>query len=113
MIPKKRPSVTEIPEIKRKELINSKKLGSEFAENSHLNAIYTSRLLNSFFSKCSTIYSSSKDYTSIELGFDISFSSPSLNLNSKNQSSSTICHPNAIYTSNSNALATVATSLKK
>ncbi|RIA88000.1 hypothetical protein C1645_827001 [Glomus cerebriforme] len=63
-----------------------------------------------FYFKCSTIYSSSKDYTSIELGFNISFSSPPLNLNSKNQSSSTICHPNAIYTSNSNTLATVATS---
>ncbi|RIA81190.1 kinase-like domain-containing protein [Glomus cerebriforme] len=130
--PKKRPSVTEIhktfsnwlygninieqfnqAEIKREELINSKKLGPEFAEKPHPDAIYTSGPLSSFISKCSSINSSLKDYTSIELGFDISFSSPSPNLNSTIQNSSTILHPNAIHTSNLNPLATVATSLKK
>ncbi|RIA81259.1 kinase-like domain-containing protein [Glomus cerebriforme] len=131
--PKKRPSATKIrktfnkwvfrknddleqfnqAEIRRKELINSKKLGPEIAENPHPNAIYTSRPLSSFISKCSTISSSLKDYSSIELKFDISFSSPSSNLNSTIQNSSTIWHPNAFHTSNFNLLATVATSLKK
>ncbi|RIA81188.1 kinase-like domain-containing protein [Glomus cerebriforme] len=115
--PKKRPSIRKIrntfgswfhrnnntakqfnqAEIKRKELINLKKLGPEFAEKPNPNAIYTSRPLN---------------YTSVELALDISFSS-SPNSNSMIQNSSTIWHPNANYNRSSNTLATVATSPKK
>ncbi|RGB23676.1 kinase-like domain-containing protein [Rhizophagus diaphanus] len=86
---KKRPSITEIrktvakwffknkhiepfiqAENKRKELINLEKLGPEFSEKFHPKAIFTSRLLTSYISKCSSI-NSSKDYTSIELKLDI------------------------------------------
>ncbi|CAG8513227.1 15015_t:CDS:2 [Rhizophagus irregularis] len=63
-------------DLKRKKLIDSKKLGPEFSEKSHPNAIYTSKLLSSYiskcssiFSKCSSINSSSKDYISNELEF--------------------------------------------
>ncbi|RIA83142.1 hypothetical protein C1645_475478 [Glomus cerebriforme] len=92
--PKKRPSVTEIrktcgrwvyrnknieqfnqAEIKRNELINSKKLGPEFAEKTHPNAIYTSISLSSFISKCSSIQSS-EDYYSIERELDIDIERP-------------------------------------
>ena len=73
--PKKRPSITEIhktfsdwfsnkygeqfeqAESKRSELIDSKKLGPKFAKELHPKAIYTSRLLSSFISKCSSINS--------------------------------------------------------
>ncbi|GBC38285.2 kinase-like domain-containing protein [Rhizophagus irregularis DAOM 181602=DAOM 197198] len=57
-------------ESKRMELINSRKLGPEFSEKPHPNAIFTSRPLSSFISKCSSI-NSSKDYTSLELELDI------------------------------------------
>ncbi|RIA91102.1 hypothetical protein C1645_132733 [Glomus cerebriforme] len=129
--PKKRPSIKKIrntfgswyyknknieqfnnAEIKRKELINSKKLGPEFTEKPHPDAIYTSRPLGSLISRFSSINSSLKDYTSLELELDISFSS-SPNSNSTIQNSSTVWHPNAIYNRPSNTLATVATSLKK
>ena len=75
--PKKRPSATEVrltfdgwyfkhkhddlfnkAELKRSELIDSKKLGPKFAKERHPKAIYTSRLLSSFISKCSSINSS-------------------------------------------------------
>ncbi len=75
--PKKRPSIKKIrntlggwsfrkkhddifnqAEVKRMELINSKKLGPEFSEKPHTNAIYTSRPLSFFISKCSSINSS-------------------------------------------------------
>ncbi|RGB40230.1 hypothetical protein C1646_753604 [Rhizophagus diaphanus] len=97
--PKKRPSINEIyyissewialfdqsfinqfdqAELIRKELIDSKKLGPEFSEKPHPKAIYTSRSLNSYISKCSSIFSkcssisfTSNDYTSEELKFDI------------------------------------------
>src|SRR5438046_2857428 len=49
-------------EVKRMELINSKKLGPEFSKKPHPKAIYTSRPLSSFISnisKCSSINSSS------------------------------------------------------
>jgi hypothetical protein len=46
-------------ELKRKDLIDSKKLGPNFSENPHPKAIYTSRLLNSYISKCSSINFSS------------------------------------------------------
>ncbi|RIA81258.1 hypothetical protein C1645_837293 [Glomus cerebriforme] len=126
---KKRPSVAKIhkilgswiygnnkkqlnqAKIKRKELINSKKLGPEFAEKPNSEAIYTSRPLSSLISKCSSIYSFSKDYTSTEREFDISFSS--LNANTTIQKSSAIWHPNAIRARSSDTLATAATSLKK
>ncbi|CAB5206530.1 unnamed protein product [Rhizophagus irregularis] len=89
--PEKRPSMKEVrntlvswslrninieqfiqAEIKRKELIKSKKLPKFI--NPHSKAIYTSRLLSFFISKCSSIYSS-KDYISNELDFDIDISS--------------------------------------
>jgi hypothetical protein len=47
----------EQAEIKRRELMNSKKLGPEFAEKPHLGAIYTSRPLSSLISKSSSINS--------------------------------------------------------
>jgi serine/threonine protein kinase len=70
--PRKRPSISDIKktcntwngsvfdqaELKRKKLIDSKKLGLEFSRNSHPKAIYTSRLLNSYISKCSSRFSS-------------------------------------------------------
>ncbi|CAB4400545.1 unnamed protein product [Rhizophagus irregularis] len=68
-------------ELKRKDLIVSKKLGSKFSEKSHPKAIYTSRSLNSYISKCSSIFSkctfinSSNDYTSEELELDIDIKS--------------------------------------
>ncbi|GBC38281.2 kinase-like domain-containing protein [Rhizophagus irregularis DAOM 181602=DAOM 197198] len=87
--PEKRPTITEIrktfgkwffknkhiepfnqAEIKRIELINLKKLGPESSEKPHPNAIFTSRPLSFFISKCSSI-NSSKDYTSLELELDI------------------------------------------
>ncbi|RIA83945.1 kinase-like domain-containing protein, partial [Glomus cerebriforme] len=77
--PKKRPSIKKIrntfgswffknknreqfdqAEIKRNELISSKKLGPEFIEKPHSKAIYTSRPLNSLISKYSSINSSLK-----------------------------------------------------
>ncbi|GET58751.1 kinase-like domain-containing protein [Rhizophagus irregularis DAOM 181602=DAOM 197198] len=108
--PKKRPSISEIwdtcslwynhyrsvsiisssdyiiqfaqAELKRKDLIVSKKLGSKFSEKPHPKAIYTSRSLNSYISKCSSIFSkyssinfSSNDYTSNDLEFDIDIKS--------------------------------------
>jgi serine/threonine protein kinase len=76
--PKKRPSIYEIEdifhywtsilhrsdqlkqaELKRRELIDSKKLGPEFSKKPHPKAIYTSRSLNSYISKCSSINFSS------------------------------------------------------
>ncbi|CAB4472813.1 unnamed protein product [Rhizophagus irregularis] len=47
-------------EAKRAKLIESKKIGPEFAEKRHLGAIYTSRPLSALISKCSSIYSFSK-----------------------------------------------------
>ena len=76
--PKKRPDITDITyfswrnrygkqikeleqaELKRKELINSKKLGPKFSGKPHPKAFYTSRLLSSFISKCSSVNFSSK-----------------------------------------------------
>ncbi|CAG8543968.1 3583_t:CDS:2 [Rhizophagus irregularis] len=65
-------------ELIREELIDSKKLGPEFSEKPHPKAIYTSRSLNSYISKCSSIFSkcssisfTSNDYTSEELKLDI------------------------------------------
>ncbi|CAB4410268.1 unnamed protein product [Rhizophagus irregularis] len=52
----------------------SRNLGPEFAKKSHPKAIYTSRPLSFFISKCSSI-NSSKDYISRELEFDISIES--------------------------------------
>ncbi|CAB5369389.1 unnamed protein product [Rhizophagus irregularis] len=52
-----------------------------FSEKSHPKAIYTSRSLNSYISKCSSIFSkctfinSSNDYTSEELELDIDIKS--------------------------------------
>ncbi|PKY58140.1 hypothetical protein RhiirA4_479799 [Rhizophagus irregularis] len=76
-------------ELKRKDLIVSKKLGSKFNEKPHSKAIYTSRSLNSYISKCSSILSkyssittnfSSNDYTSKDLEFDIDIKSSELNV---------------------------------
>jgi hypothetical protein len=46
-------------ELKRKELLKSRKLGPEFANKPHSKAIYTSRPLSFFISKCSSTNSSS------------------------------------------------------
>ncbi|RGB41549.1 kinase-like domain-containing protein [Rhizophagus diaphanus] len=101
--PQKRPSMTEIrktfgkwffknkniepfnqAELKRRELIESQKLGPEFAKKPHPKAIYTSRPLSFFISKCSSINSSQDyNYISEEQGFDIdveSYTSRSLNV---------------------------------
>ncbi|POG74000.1 kinase-like domain-containing protein [Rhizophagus irregularis DAOM 181602=DAOM 197198] len=108
--PKKRPSINEIDDISdkwlqsksksdqsfknqfdqaeliRKELIDSKKFGPEFSEKLHPKAIYTSRSLNSYISKCSSIFSkcssinfTSNDYISEELKLDIDIESSGLN----------------------------------
>ncbi|PKY28192.1 kinase-like protein [Rhizophagus irregularis] len=93
--PKKRPSITGIrkifykwyyrnenlkqfnrAEIKRKELINLKELGPEFNGKTHPSAIYTSRPLRSFISRCSSYFS--KDYNSIELELDIDIKSSNI-----------------------------------
>ncbi|CAB4418739.1 unnamed protein product [Rhizophagus irregularis] len=76
-------------EAKRAKLIESKKIGPEFAEKRHLGAIYTSRPLSALISKCSSIYSFPKisfdkrdsNYTSeLENNTDIeSLSSQNLN----------------------------------
>ncbi|CAB4400757.1 unnamed protein product [Rhizophagus irregularis] len=73
-------------EAKRAKLIESKKIGPEFAEKRHLGAIYTSRPLSALISKCSSIYSFStisfdSNYISkLENNTDIK-SLPSQNLN--------------------------------
>ncbi|RGB35847.1 hypothetical protein C1646_814470 [Rhizophagus diaphanus] len=103
--PKERPSISDIrgicygyfddeqylktfeqAELKRRELIDSKKLGPSFSEKPHPKAIYTSRSLNSYISKCSSIFTncssinfSSNDYTSKELELDIDIESNGLN----------------------------------
>ncbi|CAB4430979.1 unnamed protein product [Rhizophagus irregularis] len=51
----------EQAEAKRKSLIESKKIGPEFAEKCHPEAIYTSRPLSALISKCSSINSFSFD----------------------------------------------------
>ncbi|CAB4410617.1 unnamed protein product [Rhizophagus irregularis] len=103
--PKKRPSIKDIrltfgrwifrkvneeefeqAEEKRKKLIESKKIGPEFAEKRHLGAIYTGRTLSTLISKCSSVYSLStisfdSDYISeLENDTDVeSLSSQNLN----------------------------------
>ncbi|CAB4385818.1 unnamed protein product [Rhizophagus irregularis] len=54
--------------------MNLKKLGPEFSGKPHPSAIYTSRPLSSFISKCSSNSNSSKNYISRELEFDLDFS---------------------------------------
>src|SRR6185312_4423988 len=80
--PKKRPSIKKVrntfgswyyknknkkqfiqADIKRMELIGSKKLGPEFAEKPYPKAIYTSKPLSSLISKVSSISSSSSIIT--------------------------------------------------
>ncbi|CAB4410600.1 unnamed protein product [Rhizophagus irregularis] len=61
---------------KKMELIKSKKIGPEFAERRHSEAIYTSRPLSALISKYSSTYSSSaisfdSNYISAELELDI------------------------------------------
>ncbi|PKC06664.1 kinase-like protein [Rhizophagus irregularis] len=80
-----RPEITEDTpqsEFKREKLIDLKKLGPNFSLKSHPKAIYTSRSLNSYISKCSSIFTkcssinfSSNDYTSKELELDIDIES--------------------------------------
>jgi serine/threonine protein kinase len=53
------PNRFEQAEFKRKKLIESKKLGPKFNEKPHSKAIYTSRLLNSYISKYSSVKFSS------------------------------------------------------
>ncbi|RIA94267.1 kinase-like domain-containing protein [Glomus cerebriforme] len=86
--PEKRPSITDIrktidswdsekyiaqfnkSEIKRKELISSKRLGPKFSEENHPKAIYTSRLL-SFDSISLSSLTNEQEYISKENEFDI------------------------------------------
>ncbi|UZO14625.1 uncharacterized protein OCT59_006078 [Rhizophagus irregularis] len=120
--PKKRPSIKDIrltfgrwtfknvneeefeqAEAKRKKMIESKKIGPEFAEKRHSGAIYTSRPLSALISKCSSIYSSSisfgkrdSNYIS-ELKDDKDTESlSSQNLNFANQKFSTSLNSNYI-----------------
>ncbi|CAG8764129.1 12032_t:CDS:2, partial [Rhizophagus irregularis] len=113
-------------ETKKMSLINSKKIGPEFAIKRHLEAIYTSRPLSDLISKCSSAYSSSNisfggkqglenntvtksstiqnfstpldsNYISAELGLDIDTeSSTSQDLNSVTQNFSTALDSNYI-----------------
>ena len=88
--PSKRPSIKEISgifynwiyrsekvkqfeqdEVKRLELIQSKKLGPEFNEKPHSKAIFTSRMLNPFISKSSSINSTSVFSSTTEQGITI------------------------------------------
>ncbi|PKC57552.1 hypothetical protein RhiirA1_472316 [Rhizophagus irregularis] len=117
--PKKRPSIKDIrltfgrwtfknvneeefeqAEAKRKKMIESKKIGPEFAEKRHSGAIYTSRLLSALISKCSSIYSSSISFDSnyiSELKDDKDTESlSSQNLNFANQKFSTSLNSNYI-----------------
>ena len=55
----------------RKELIQSKKLGPEFSEKPHLKAIFTSRMLNPFISKSSSINSTSAFSSTTDQGITI------------------------------------------
>ncbi|CAB5212012.1 unnamed protein product [Rhizophagus irregularis] len=76
-------------EERRLELIEMKMLGPEFSVKPHPAAIYTSRSLRSFISKCSSIYSinafnEKQDYISIEHEFDIDIESQSNGLRSNN-----------------------------
>ncbi|GBC02509.1 hypothetical protein RclHR1_04660002 [Rhizophagus clarus] len=99
--PKKRPSIREIrntfgswsfrnkhnsifdqAEIKREELIALKKLGPEFSEKPHPSAVYTSRLLNPFISKCSSTYSSN-GYVSKKPKFGIDSGESEFDMDSK------------------------------
>ncbi|RGB29222.1 hypothetical protein C1646_714027 [Rhizophagus diaphanus] len=139
--PKKRPSIKEIhstfrlwalfakhkakfgqAEAKRKKLIESKKLGPEFTEQRHSEAIYTSRPLIALISECSSVYSSSTisfgsnyiseldtesllstsldfNYISAELRSDISTESlSSRNFDSTIQKFSTVLDSNYIST---------------
>ncbi|CAB4411807.1 unnamed protein product [Rhizophagus irregularis] len=122
--PKKRPSIKEIrltfggwafrcknkaefiqAEVKRRELIKLKKIGPEFAEKRHSEAIYTSRPLSALISKCSSINSSTissgnkqdSKYISAELDLDIDTrSSSTQNLNSTIRNYSTTSDYNYI-----------------
>ncbi|RIA93803.1 kinase-like domain-containing protein [Glomus cerebriforme] len=126
--PNKRPSITEIckalhswcrydenvnvkqffqADIKRIRLINSKMLGPKFTEKPHSDAIYTSRPLSFFISKCLSINPSSiisfdnkQDYISKELEIDIDIESSNLQYFKKfsTQNSLTIQHSNKIHT---------------
>ncbi|UZO06252.1 uncharacterized protein OCT59_026581 [Rhizophagus irregularis] len=53
-------------------------LSQPFNGKTHPSAIYTSRSLKSFISSCSSIFSNSKDYNSIELEFDIDIKSSNI-----------------------------------
>jgi hypothetical protein len=82
--PKKRPSITNIfdsfyifisndghkifdqAEAKRKELIQSKKIGPEFAEKCHSGAIYTSRPLSALISECLSTHSTTISFDNQE-----------------------------------------------
>ncbi|CAB5307515.1 unnamed protein product [Rhizophagus irregularis] len=65
------------------------KLGPKFSEKPHPKAIYTSRPISSYISKCSSIFTkcssinSSNDYTSIEVVLDVDIESKSKLLGTK------------------------------
>ncbi|CAB5206053.1 unnamed protein product [Rhizophagus irregularis] len=92
-------------EAKRKKLIESKKIGPEFAEKRHPEAIYTSRPISALISKCSSINSSStissgnrqdSNYISVNTEFTDIISLSSQNLNSTIQNYSTTSGSNYI-----------------
>ncbi|GBC38175.2 kinase-like domain-containing protein [Rhizophagus irregularis DAOM 181602=DAOM 197198] len=105
--PKKRPSIKDIrltfgswafrgknkvefdqAESKRKKLIELKKIGPEFAEKYHSEAIYTSRPLSDLISKCSSTNSSSTiSYDNKQDSNYISLNTVTKSLSSQNLSS--------------------------
>ncbi|CAB4414319.1 unnamed protein product [Rhizophagus irregularis] len=61
-------------------LIDSKKLSPKFSEKPHPKAIYTSRPLSSYISKCSSTNFTLNNYISKELEFDIDIESNKSNV---------------------------------
>ncbi|CAB4418419.1 unnamed protein product [Rhizophagus irregularis] len=107
-------------EIKRLELIQSKKLGPKFSQKPHSKAVFTSRALSSLISKSLTINTSTiirnikQEYITEENDFDIDINTTqrlsSSNIQLNNQ------HSNAIYTSKlliSKPISTVNSSRKR
>ncbi|PKY57167.1 hypothetical protein RhiirA4_549549 [Rhizophagus irregularis] len=107
-------------EIKRLELIQSKKLGPKFSQKPHSKAVFTSRALSSLISKSLTINTSTiirnikQEYITRENDFDIDINTTqrlsSSNIQLNNQ------HSNAIYTSKlliSKPISTVNSSRKR
>ncbi|GBC31773.2 kinase-like domain-containing protein [Rhizophagus irregularis DAOM 181602=DAOM 197198] len=95
------------------------KLGPEFSQKSHPKAIFTSRALNSWISKSSTINSSTimhsikqEHYITKENDFDIDINTQRLSSSNIQESSLNNQHSNAIYTI-SKPISTVNSSRKR